>query len=187
MLSTLLLVTSALAIPGNLSSWQVLRADQPWIAHTQARGLPWARSVFTLPGSLDRVEALLADFAHYPDFMDRISETRVYAPDVVHIILDMPFPIVSRDYVVKYTRHEEGEAVVFDFVAVDHPKASAVEGSVRLPRAEGQWKLEPVGPNATKVTYTWNGELLGDFPDWALTRAWATQGAEVMGWLQQAL
>ncbi|MFH1463060.1 MAG: hypothetical protein ABIO70_01610 [Pseudomonadota bacterium] len=62
-----------------------------------------------------------------------------------------------------------------------------MEGSVRLPRAEGQWKLEPAGPSATKVTYTWNGELLGDFPDWALTRAWATQGEEVMHWLEGAL
>jgi hypothetical protein len=186
-LTALLLATSALAIPSGLSNWQVLHQDQPWIGHTQARGLPWARSVFTLPAPQARVVALLSDFAHYPDFMERVSETRIYAPDVVHIILDMPFPIASRDYVVKYTRRDEGEAILFDFVAVEDPHASPVAGSVRLPRAEGQWKLEPDGQNATKVTYTWNGELLGDFPDWALTRAWATQGEEVMRWLEGAL
>jgi hypothetical protein len=39
----------------------------------------------------------------------------------------------------------------------------------------------------TEVTYTWNGELLGDFPNWALTRAWETQGEEVLTWLKDAL
>jgi hypothetical protein len=33
----------------------------------------------------------------------------------------------------------------------------------------------------------WNGELLGDFPDWALTRAWIEQGNEVMTWIEEAL
>ncbi|MFH1463059.1 MAG: hypothetical protein ABIO70_01605 [Pseudomonadota bacterium] len=120
MLSALLLATAALAIPPEpqLTDWQVLHQEQPWIGHAQARGLPWARSVFTLPAPQPRIVALLSDFARYPDFMERVSETRVYAPDVVHIILDMPFPIASRDYVVKYTRRDEGEAVMFDFAAV---------------------------------------------------------------------
>ena len=32
-----------------------------------------------------------------------------------------------------------------------------------------------------------NGELLGNFPDFALHRAWITQGTEVLNWLDQAL
>ena len=39
----------------------------------------------------------------------------------------------------------------------------------------------------TELIYTWNGELLGDFPNFALTRAWQEQGNEVMGWLKEAL
>ena len=41
--------------------------------------------------------------------------------------------------------------------------------------------------NQTEITYTWNGELLGDFPDWALTRAWEQQGSEVIAWLKEAI
>lgn len=187
MINALLFVASAAAIPPDLGDWQPLSDGHVEVSHTTARGLPWARAQADLPGSMARLVNLLKDFRGYPDFMERISETRVYEDDVVHLILDMPFPLAHRDYVVEYTKGQDGSAVIFDFVAVDHPSATAVEGSVRLPRAEGQWRLEPIDAQHTRVTYIWNGELLGDFPDWALTKAWATQGHEVLGWLEDAL
>ena len=58
---------------------------------------------------------------------------------------------------------------------------------MRLIRASGEWKLSPLDSNQTEITYTWNGELLGDFPDWALTRAWEQQGIEVINWLREAI
>ncbi len=39
----------------------------------------------------------------------------------------------------------------------------------------------------TLVSYTWNGELLGDFPKFALERAWETQGNEIIHWIADAL
>jgi len=183
----LFFVGAAAAIPADLGNWQTLADGKIQVAHTTARGLPWAKAQAELPGSMPALVGLLRDFRGYPSFMDRIFETRVYEADVVHLILDMPFPLAHRDYVVKYTESKEGNVVVFDFVAVSHPDATAVEGSVRLPRAEGQWRLEPVSASKTRVTYIWNGELLGDFPEWALTKAWVTQGQEVLGWLEDAL
>ena len=39
-------------------------------------------------------------------------------------------------------------------------------------------------PNGTtQIEYIWNGELLGDFPSWALKMAWKEQGTEVLNWL----
>ena len=35
----------------------------------------------------------------------------------------------------------------------------------------------------TQIQYIWNGELLGDFPSWALKIAWKEQGVEVLAWL----
>ncbi len=187
MLPTILFVASAAAIPPDLGNWETLQDGKLNISHATAQGLPWAKCVTVLPGSLLQMVTLLKDHRGYPDWMDRVYETRIYDDDIVHIILDMPFPLAHRDYVVKYTRSQEGEVVVFDFVAVEHLSATDVKGSVRLPRAEGQWRLEPVSAIETRVTYIWNGELLGDFPDWALTKAWVTQGAEVMDWLEAAL
>ncbi len=187
MIHALLFAATAVAIPPDLGDWQELSDGSVKVAHTTGRGLPWARAQADLPGTMVQLVDLLKNFRGYPDFMERISETRIYEEDIVHLILDMPFPLASRDYVVQYTRSQQGDTVVFDFVAVDHPKATDIEGSVRLPRAEGQWRIEPLSAETTRVTYIWNGELLGDFPDWALTKAWVTQGQEVLGWLEDAL
>ena len=53
--------------------------------------------------------------------------------------------------------------------------------------AAGKWKLVPKNKNETSVSYIWNGELLGDFPSFALERAWKTQGNEIIHWLNDAL
>ena len=58
---------------------------------------------------------------------------------------------------------------------------------IRLLRATGQWKLNYIDIDQTEVIYIWNGELLGDFPNWALTKAWKKQGDEVLTWLREAL
>ena len=44
-----------------------------------------------------------------------------------------------------------------------------------------------INNNETKVSYTWNGELLGIFPSFYLTTAWETQGGEIIDWLEEAL
>ena len=58
---------------------------------------------------------------------------------------------------------------------------------LRLDNAAGEWKLIPISDNSTMVSYSWNGELLGDFPNWALSQAWETRGVEVLTWLKDAI
>ena len=58
---------------------------------------------------------------------------------------------------------------------------------VRLGNAAGIWVLQSLSNNQTMVTYAWNGELLGNFPDFGLNKAWITQGTEVLTWLDEAL
>ena len=71
---------------------------------------------------------------------------------------------------------------------MDHPEAALPSGeSVRLPRAAGRWRLESVSETQTRVTYTWNGELLGNIAPFQLPTAWKTQGTEVMEWLEAAV
>ena len=58
---------------------------------------------------------------------------------------------------------------------------------VRLVNAAGRWVLTPKNNKNTLVSYTWNGELLGDFPKFALERAWKMQGNEIIHWITDAL
>ena len=99
----------------------------------------------------------------------------------------MPFPFNGRDYIVSYTQLQEENDIIYRFNAVKDSEMPVHEDYVRLIHAAGEWRLHPLDDNNTEVTYTWNGELLGDFPDWALRRAWKTQGQEVMTWLKESI
>ena len=109
------------------------------------------------------------------------------ADDIVHIRIDMPFPISDRDYIVQYKIEKESEYISYKFQAVKDTSIELNDGCIRLANAAGEWYLKAVNESSTKVVYTWNGELGGDFPDWALTRAWGKQGSEMIEWLSESL
>ena len=99
----------------------------------------------------------------------------------------MPFPFYGRDYIVSYTQFQEENDIVYRFTAVENSGISVHEDYVRLIHAAGEWRLHSLDSSSTEVTYIWNGELLGNFPEWALSRAWETQGDEVLTWLKEAV
>ncbi len=170
----------------NVVNWNVLQDKKIWIGWAEEGDVPWCKAQTTFPFSMDKIAEILEDKANYPNVFKRIETTRMLEPEIVHIMLDMPFPIASRDYIVKYTTHLTGNDLLYQFRAVNHEKATLMRSYIRLVNAAGEWRLSPVNNNETKVIYTWNGELLGDFPDWALPRAWKTQGNEVLNWLLEA-
>ena len=97
----------------------------------------------------------------------------------------MPYFFANRDYTVKYVEKKDGDNIIFQFYSVLHPDSPFYEDSVTLPRASGQWMLIPLSEGRTKVYYTWNGELLGNFPSISLHTAWEEQGNEVLTWLYE--
>jgi len=171
------------------ASWDVLADSGGWVGCTEREGVTWCRSIGTIPASALRLEQLLEDFPGYVDVFDRVSMIRVLEPNVVHVLLDMPFPFLSRDYIARFVKSEsDGDVISYTFESEVHQRAPELDSvAVRLPNAAGRWKLEPLSPSSTRVTYTWNAELGGDIPTWALGRARRTQGLEVMGWLTDAL
>ena len=99
----------------------------------------------------------------------------------------MPFFLADRDYTVQYVENSNNEYIIFQFYSVKHPDSPNNKGSVTLPRASGEWLLKTLPGKGTEVTYTWNGELLGKFPNSSLHTAWKEQGSEVLSWLYQYL
>ena len=136
---------------------------------------------------MNEIASVIQDLKHYPDIFKRVTTARQLGSDVVQIVLDMPFPFDGRDYIIKYQIEKLENIWIFSFSAVEHSQGTLDPHHVRLPNAAGIWFLMELGANKTSVTYAWNGELLGNFPDFALHRAWATQGTEVLNWLDQAL
>jgi len=170
-----------------MTGWENLQSGAVSISWCTYDNFPISRAETVLNHSIDRISMAIQDLDHYPDIFDRVTKTNRLDTDVVQIVLDMPFPFDGRDYIVKYNIENLDNHWVFVFTAVDHPKGILDPDHVRLPNAAGIWILTALEPNKTKVIYAWNGELLGNFPDFGLTRAWVIQGNEVLNWLNETL
>lgn len=105
---------------------------------------------FWVAASRDELEALLADVPRYPERLPPISEAELLGPDVVHLTIDLPWPMSARDSVSRVRRVEQGEDLLLTWEPVEGPPPA--EGVVRLERSRGSWRLSPEGEGTT-VTY----------------------------------
>ena len=173
--------------PGNLQNLEILHDDKIWIGWKHSGDFDWCRAISTIKAPISVVRKTIEDKANYPNVFKRVESAIIITDEILYIALDMPFPFTGRDYVVKYIQQQEGSDFIYRYHPVIHPEAQLDSKYVRLIHAAGEWRLTPLDSTKTEVTYTWNGELLGDFPNWALGRAWKQQGLEVMTWLQEAI
>ena len=184
---------SDIIYPGHIiekeEKWSILQGNSydTWVGWLETPEIDWCRTVSVLPYSLDKVSKMIEDLNNYKNIFDRVTISNVVADDVVYIKLDMPFPISDRDYIVKYTTDKKDEYISYRFKSVNNLDIPATSNCIRLINATGEWYLVKVSESTTKVAYTWNGELAGDFPDWALTKAWTKQGNEMIDWLNESL
>ena len=140
-----------------------------------------------LPYAIDSISKVIEDVENYPDIFKRVHNVQILDKNMVRIMLDMPLFLSNRDYVIQYKKNKKITKWEFSFNAIAHKNAPIDKNYVRLINAAGKWELYPKTKNETLLSYTWNGELLGDFPDFALKRAWKTQGNEIIHWITNAL
>ena len=170
-----------------LNDWVILQEEPVKVDWLSFKGYPISRAEKLIEHNLNEIAEIIEDIDQYPTVFKRVTETKRLDSNIVHVMLDMPFPFSGRDYVIKYSSEKDGNIWKFSFYAVDHPKGTLKPGVVRLDNAAGIWILKGLPNNKTMVTYAWHGELLGNFPDFGLNKAWITQGTEVLTWLDKAL
>jgi len=165
-------------------SWILLSEEKisVWYLNEESE-IPWCRASAIYPFTSKEIYNVLKDLPNYKNIFDRVTESIVLEENIVYIRLDMPYFLADRDYTVKYIESGTDTNIVFQFYSVIHPNSPDNKGSVTLPRAGGEWILSTIPGKGTKVTYTWNGELLGMFPRSSLHTAWEEQGSEVLTWL----
>ncbi|MFT5681941.1 MAG: putative membrane protein [Myxococcota bacterium] len=151
-----------------------------------SEGVPWCTASVTIDAPAAQVEGILSDFSGLPSIFPRIESSSQLDENIIHVVLEMPFPLAPRDYVAKFTREEAAGETRLHWIAVEHPAAPLSEAHVRLLSTAGTWTIRPDSETTTEVIYRWNAELGGDVPSWALPRAWQMQGDEVLGRLKVA-
>ena len=171
----------------SIKNWSIIQKKVIQIRWTDYEGYPICQTTSVLPFSMESISSIIENVENYPSVFKRIHKTNTLEKDIVHVMLDMPLFLSNRDYVIQYIKSKNQNTWEFTFNAVKHIDAPEKNNYVRLVNAAGKWKLVPKNKNETTVSYTWNGELLGDFPSFALERAWKTQGNEIIHWLNDAL
>ncbi|MBI89346.1 MAG: hypothetical protein CMG60_04590 [Candidatus Marinimicrobia bacterium] len=170
-----------------LRDWVNLQEKPVKIDWLQNGDYPYSRAQKIFNFDILKISHMIQDLDLYPNIFKRVMEIDRLEKDVVKIMLKMPFPFARRDYIVKYKIKKTLNQWIFSFKAIEHPNGLVEPGIVRLNNASGIWVLKKLSENKTHVTYSWNGELLGNFPDFGLKKAWITQGTEVLNWLGEAL
>ena len=173
--------------PENLENWETLQDGKIWVGWKHSSGIDWCRSKTILEAPLADIQKSIEDAENYPKIIKSIVDTKIITDEVVYIVVDMPFPFASRDYVVKYIIEKKENDYIYSYYAVIHPDVPLDKSYVRLNRSSGEWRLKSIDSTHTEFTYSWNGELLGNFPSWALPRAWKEQGIEVITGFKKAV
>jgi hypothetical protein len=160
----LLLTAAALAVPPESATWTIVASSPVRIRCTTWQGQPYCQSTGVISAPVNQAVATFRELDRYQSRMGAISTIARLEPDVLHIVMDYPFPLDDRDYVARFTYAEREGGHVFAWQPVEHPKAPASTEAVRLTWLEGEWRFAAEGAG-TRVTYVWQADPGGSLPD----------------------
>ncbi len=153
---------------------------------------PWVRGRAELAAPAASVARVLTDYGSYKRlFAPGVKSAEVVSsgPDGsarLHLVWPYPFPLRNRDAVIRYRgRSEEGGRFVLSWEA-DGRAGDPHEG-VRIARVAGETVVEPAGEARCRVTYTYLGELGGNFPAKVEEKAWREEPVQYMRALRRSL
>ena len=187
-ISLLSCIFSEIKIPPiDLDNWNILNKSNPWVAHQDYDNLPWCRATDIFPYSIDKIESYIGNFETYSSTFSRMIASDLIDTNIVYLRVDYPLFLSDRDYLVQYNSFVDNKNVFYQWRAVKHEDIPEYNNAVRLVNAAGEWALVYITADSTQVSYSWNGELLGDFPNFSLSTAWETGGTEIINELRYAV
>lgn len=161
---TLLAVASFAAVPGASATWSPLTTSPTLIECTTSGGKPYCRSTAVIGVPVTTAVDVFARLDQHVDKMESITLVERLEPDVLHVVMDYPYPLSDRDYVAKFTRRTDADgSEVFAWAPVEHAGAPGDQSIIRLP-IDGEWRFKAEGNN-TRVTYVWMADPGGNLPD----------------------
>lgn len=181
-----LIATSAYALPSGDAKWDTLDSAPAKVECTTSSSTTWCRSQGVLKVDSAVVASTLESFHKQVEVFEAVIEMNELEKGLLHVVLDYPMPFDDRDYVARFTPSKEGDVTLYRWVPETHPAAPVTNNRVRLTQMEGEWRITPMG-DETLVQYTWQGDVGGNFPNWALPKARAVTGGTVLADLAQAL
>jgi len=123
--------------------------------------------------SAESIRSLLRDADRFVEWFPNTPESRLLAREAnvsyQYTVIDAPWPVRDRDNIFRNETTIDpasGRISIRITAAPDdypeHPER------VRVRHALGQWLLEPIRPDATRVTFTMHLEPGGGVPEWLI-------------------
>ena len=161
------------------SDWEVLK-DKEVLIKVLKSDYPHCRTELVINHPMNRVLDVIEDVGNYKSFFSSIVISDINEFNEVRLAINMPFPFTDRDYTVKFKRLEDNNSISYLYEPILTQSFPEDRKYIRLIDARGGWTLVSVDNNSTLVMYDWNGDMRGDFPNWAYNKAWIRQGSEIM-------
>jgi len=122
---------------------------------------------------VDAILRVLRDSDGFKDWFPNCPESKLLAREenvsYQYSVMSTPWPLSDRDNIFRSeTRRSPGSGVVVIEVTAAPDYSPERGGRVRVRKARGSWKLEPVAKDRTRVTFTMHLEPGGGIPEWMI-------------------
>lgn len=165
-----------LAAAADAAPWALVRDRDGIAVHTrpvEGSGILEFKGTGLVAASVDSVRAVLRNVDDFEHWFPNTSESRLLAREddvqFQYTVIDAPWPVSDRDNVFRSeTEHDPATGIVRVAVTAAPDRVPEQPDRVRVRHARGQWLLEPVAPDRTRVTFTMHLEPGGGVPQWLL-------------------
>lgn len=139
----------------------------------EGSGIREFRGTAEVAAPVETIRTLLRDADRFREWFPNTSESRLLerSGDVSYqySVLDTPWPISDRDNVFRAQTTRDaatGTVSIAVHAAPDHHPEQP--DRVRVRHARGEWRLEPIGEDRTRVTFRMHLDPGGGVPEWLI-------------------
>ena len=125
-----------------LKNWTLIQDEPVKVEWIDYKGFPISRAEKILDHDMISIAEIIQDLDRYPSIFKRVTSTKRIGPDIVQVVLNMPFPFARRDYVVQYDIEQGSDYWTFYFSA--RKKLEKGYSTVRDCVTFGVYELNPL-------------------------------------------
>jgi len=134
-------------------------------------GIKEFKGVAEIPAPAERIVTFIRDSDHFKDWFPSTPESKLLdrqgAVSYQYSVMDAPWPVSDRDNVLRSVleRDPASGAIQINVTAAPdfYPEQT---DRVRVRKARGFWRIEPLEKNRSRVTFSMHLEPGGGVPEW---------------------
>lgn len=163
-----------LAFPGFAEEWSLDKQAEGINVYTRpvaGSGIKQFKGVADFEAPAEKVVALIRDSDRFKDWFPNTPESKLLdRKDKVsyqYSVMDAPWPVSDRDNVLRSVLTRDADTGVVEIQITAAPDFYPEQPDrVRVRTANGYWRIEPLDPNRSRVTFSMHLEPGGGVPEW---------------------